>query len=263
MAVDEVAELAECAVIATPTTSHAEVAAFLLERGCDVLVEKPVTATLAEAERLRTAAAKTRRLIQVGHVERYNPAIIAAAPLVQQPRYIQAERLGVFAGRSVDIDVLLDLMIHDLHLVISLIGLDVVDVRGIGVPVLTDRVDLANVRLELAGGVVANLTASRVSGERVRKFRVFGRDSYVSVDTKEQEVKGYRLVKESGTPRIEPIEIVVERQEPLRAELLAFLDCVRARREPLVGIADGTAALALAIRVGEAVRASMSTAANA
>ncbi|MGZ8851644.1 MAG: Gfo/Idh/MocA family protein, partial [Thermoanaerobaculia bacterium] len=220
-----VAELAvqvDCAVVATPTTTHFAVASELIAAGCDVLVEKPITAYVDEAKKLIELAAKRKRIIQVGHVERYNPAIVAIADLVRDVRYIDAERLGVFVGRSLDIDVLLDLMIHDLNLVLSLSRRKVVDIRAVGVPVLTDKVDITNVRLELENGAVANLTASRVSQERVRKQRFFGSDFYISVDTKEQEVKGYRLVGKT----IEPIAVDVQKKEPLRAELESFLECV-------------------------------------
>jgi predicted dehydrogenase len=251
-----VAELAreiDCAVVATPTVVHAEVAAELIAAGCDVLVEKPITATVDEARRLIDLAAKHDRLIQVGHVERYNPAIMAVADLVRNTRYIECERIGVFSGRSLDIDVLLDLTIHDLNLVLSLLRRSVTEIRAVGVPVLTSKVDMTNVRLELDNGAVANLTASRVSQDRVRKQRFFGSDFYISVDTKEQEVKGYRLRAKS----IEPLQISVNKKEPLRAELEAFLDCVRDRKRPLVTGEDGLEAVALAHRVARAIDDSM------
>ena len=251
--VKELAAAVDCAVVATPTVRHEEVAAALLNAGCDVLIEKPITATAAEAERLIELAAKNGRLIQVGHVERYNPAIAAIAPLVREARYMEAERIGVFSGRSLDVDVLLDLMIHDLNLVLSLLGQEVVEIRAVGVPVLTDKVDIANVRLELKNGAVANLTASRVSQDRVRKQRFFGADFYVSVDTKEQEVKGYRLLER----KIAAIELPVTKQEPLRAELEAFLTCVRDRSTPLVSGEDGLAAVKLAARVAAAIEESI------
>jgi predicted dehydrogenase len=202
-------------------------------------------------------AAERSRIIQVGHVERYNPAIAAIAPLVDRPRYVEAERLGVFVGRSLDVDVLLDLMIHDLNLVLSFVGKSIVKIDAVGVPVLTDKVDLANVRLETAEGAVANLTASRVSSERVRKFRFFGSDVYLSVDTREQEVKGYRLVQQEKERVIRPLEFTVEKKEPLRAELDAFIDCVRTRQRPLVSAEDGLEAIDLALRVGAAIEESM------
>jgi len=243
----------DCAVVATPTTTHFEVARALLEAGRDVLVEKPIADEESAGRELVAIARRADRVLQVGHVERYNPAITAVAPLLRQIRYIEAERLGVFVGRSLDVDVLLDLMIHDLNLVLSLLGSEVVEVRAVGVPVLTEKVDITNVRLELANGAVANLTASRVSQERVRKIRFFSSEAYISVDTKEQEVKGFRLNNRS----IEPMAVQVEKQEPLRAELESFLQCVRDRKRPLVDGQDGVAAVALAKRVAAAIDESM------
>ena len=252
--VAELAQQAQCAVVATPTITHYEVAAELLEAGLDVLVEKPITDKADDAGRLVALAARGGRILQVGHVERYNPAITAVAPFLRDVRYVEAERLGVFVGRSLDVDVLLDLMIHDLNLVLSLLGQRVIDVRAVGVAVLTDKVDITNVRLELENGAVANLTASRVSQDRVRKIRFFSGESYVSVDTKEQEVKGYRLVGRS----IEPLEISVEKKEPLRAELEAFVACVRSRKPPLVSGEDGRQAVLLANEVALAIERSVS-----
>jgi len=249
---DSVAALAreiDCAVVATPTMTHFDIARELLEAGCDVMVEKPITPSADEARRLIDLAASRQRILQVGHVERYNPAIIAAEPFIHGARYIVAERLGVFVGRSLDIDVLLDLMIHDLNLVLSLLGQRVVDVRAVGVAVLTENVDIANVRLELENGAVANLTASRVSQDRVRKIRFFSREAYISIDTKEQEVKGYRLDGKS----IVPIDLNVTKKEPLRAELESFIECAGTRMRPLVSGEDGLAAVELAIRVAKAV----------
>ncbi|MGA7614578.1 MAG: Gfo/Idh/MocA family oxidoreductase [Thermoanaerobaculia bacterium] len=253
----ELADLAECAVIATPTTHHAEVATLMMRAGCDVMIEKPIATTVEEAQGLIELAATEKRIVQVGHVERYNPAIVALAEVLEPPRYIEADRLGVFSARSLDIDVLLDLMIHDLNLVLSLGGSDVEEIRAVGVPVLTDKVDMANVRLQLANGAVANLTASRVSSERVRKLRIFSRDSYASVDTREQEVKLFRLRSGGASREIEPVELAVERKEPLRAELESFVHCVRTRREPLVTGADGLKALDLAVRVRAAIEESL------
>ena len=254
---DSVAALAaevDCAVVSTSTIAHFDVARELLEAGRDVMIEKPITPTAEDAQRLIDLASARGRILQVGHVERYNPAVQAVAPLLHGVRYVEAERLGVFVGRSLDIDVLLDLMIHDLNLVLSLLGQEVVEVRAVGVPVLTDKVDMTNVRLELANGAVANLTASRVSQERVRKVRFFGSEAYLSVDTKEQEVKGYRLAGRT----IEPIDIPVTKQEPLRAELEAFLDCVATRKRPLVDGQDGRDAVKLAARVAAAIDESVS-----
>ena len=255
--VDELEEHVECAVVATTTDKHYEVAKSLLEAGCDVMIEKPITSTVDDARMLIELAKSQGRIIQVGHVERYNPAIVAAAPFLGSPRYIEAERIGVFSGRSLDIDVLLDLMIHDLNLVLSFVDSPVRDVQAVGVPVLTRQVDMANVRLEFESGCVANLTASRVSTDRVRKFRVFGPDCYVSVDTKEQDAKGARLIHREEHSAIEPLAIVVEKKEPLRAELEAFAKVVRTREAPLVGAREGLAAIELALRVREKIDASL------
>lgn len=243
----------DCAVVATPTTTHFEVARELLEAGVDIMVEKPITATAEEARTLIDIASAKGRIIQVGHVERYNPAIAAVSELVRGTRYFEAERLGVFVPRSLDVDVLLDLMIHDLNLVLSLFRQKVVEIRAVGVPVLTDKVDMTNVRLELANGAVANLTASRVSQERVRKQRFFGGDFYISVDTKEQDVKGYRLVEEHGQRVLRPFDLTVAKKEPLRSENEAFLDCVRNRTPATVSGEDGLEAVELAARVREAI----------
>jgi len=253
---DSVASLAreiDCAVVATPTTTHFDVARELLEAGCDVMVAKPITPTVDDARRLIDIANSNNRILQVGHVERYNPAIIAVAPILKNVLYVEAERLGVFVGRSLDIDVLLDLMIHDLNLVLSFLGQKVVDVRAVGVAVMTEKVDITNVRIEFENGAVANLTASRVSQDRVRKIRFFSREAYISVDTKEQEVKGYRLAGKT----VLPIEVTVAKQEPLRAELEAFIECVRTRTRPLVSGEDGLAAVDLAIRVAQAIDESL------
>lgn len=247
--VGELAKEIECAVVATPTTTHFDVARELLEAGCDVMIEKPITPAADDARALNSLAEERDRLIQVGHVERYNPAVVAAAPLLRDVRYIEAERLGVFVTRSLDVDVLLDLMIHDLNLVLSLLQQPVIDIRAVGVPVLTDKVDITNVRLELANGAVANLTASRVSQDRVRKIRFFGSDQYISIDTREQEVKGYRLTDRA----IQPLEVKVEKKEPLRAELESFLACVRERTRPVVNGEDGLLAVELATRVAQAI----------
>ncbi len=255
---EELAGAIDCAVVATTTDAHAATAAALMERGVDVMIEKPITATLEEGRRLVALAREKGRVLQVGHVERYNPAIVAAVPFAGAPRYIEADRLGIFTGRSLDIDVLLDLMIHDLQLVISFLGEDVTAIQAVGIPVLTKNVDMANVRLEFASGAVANLTASRVSSDRVRKFRLFGHDAYVSVDTKEQEVHGYRLGSDpDGAPAVVPLAVSVEKKEPLRAELEGFVSAVRHRTRPLVAGEDGLAALELANRVAKEIDASL------
>lgn len=252
------AEECDAVVIAAITLAHAEIAAECIEAGCDVLLEKPITATPDEARQLIELARSKGRLIQVGHVERYNPAIRAVESYGPGTKYFEAQRIGVYTGRSLDIDVLLDLMIHDLHLVVSLTGSTVRDIQAVGIPVLTNNVDIANVRLQMENGAVANLTASRVSFDRIRKFRMFGTDSYLSIDLKEQSVKGYRLIR-SEQPSVEPIDVNVMKKEPLRAELEAFVESVQTRQRPLVSGEDGLQALELAVAVGEEIQQSLRT----
>ena len=250
---EQIAEEAEAVVVATPTVTHAEIAGFFLDRGLHVLVEKPIAADLAHAEDLVQRARRAGRVLQVGHVERYNPAIEAALALVAAPRFIEVHRLGVFTLRSLDVDVVLDLMIHDLQIVSALVGRPVREVRAAGVPVLTPKLDIANARLAFEGGCVANLTASRVSAEKVRKCRVFAPSIYVSVDMQAQSVSAFRLRRESGRPEILPVPVAVSREEPLSRELADFRRAVVEGSRPLVSGEDGRDALALAERVLEAV----------
>ena len=250
---EEVAREAEAVVVATPTVSHAEVSRFFLDRGIHVLVEKPMTATRAEAEDLVTRARRAGRVLQVGHVERYNPAIEAALSLVDSPRFIEVHRLGVFTARSLDVDVVLDLMIHDLQIVSALVQRPVREIRAAGVPVLTPKLDIANARLEFDGGCVANLTASRVSAEKVRKCRVFAPSLYVSIDMQAQSVSAVRLSRDAGRPEIHPVPVSVSREEPLARELADFRRAVADGSRPLVSGEDGLEALLLAERVVSAV----------
>ena len=250
---DDVARQAEAVVVATPTVSHAEVSRFFLDRGLHVLVEKPMTASLAEADDLVARARAGGRVLQVGHVERYNPAIQAALSLVESPRFIEVHRLGVFTARSLDVDVVLDLMIHDLQIVSAFVERPVREIRAAGVPVLTPKLDIANARLEFDGGCVANLTASRVSLEKVRKCRVFAPSMYVSIDMQAQSVSAVRLVREGGRAEMHPVPVPVSREEPLARELADFRRAVVDGTRPLVSGEDGRAALALAERVVAAV----------
>ena len=250
---DEVARQAEAVVVATPTVSHAEVSRFFLDRGLHVLVEKPMTASLPEADDLVARAKKAGRILQVGHVERYNPAIEAALSLVDSPRFIEVHRLGVFTARSLDVDVVLDLMIHDLQIVSAFVGRPVREIRAAGVPVLTPKLDIANARLEFDGGCVANLTASRVSAEKVRKCRVFAPSMYVSIDMQAQSVSAVRLVREGGRAEMHPVPVAVSREEPLARELSDFRRAIVDGTRPLVSGEGGRDALALAERVVAAV----------
>lgn len=247
----------DAVTIAVPTSAHLEVARGFVERGIPVLVEKPIAASLAEADSLLAAAARHGVTVAAGHTERFNPAVTAALPLVDNPRFVEVHRLGTFPERSLDIDVIFDLMIHDLDLLLATVGSDVTSVEAIGVNVLTPRTDIANVRLRFASGCIANLTASRISRERVRKARFFQRDSYVSIDYAAREVEAYRLVPPNGNaaaaarPRIEGGKLDVGEQEPLALELADFVAAVRAGREPIVTGRAGRDALALATRIAD------------
>jgi predicted dehydrogenase len=233
--------------VAVPTLDHLSVSSAVLRAGKDVLVEKPMTTTLEEADELIALAKERGRVLQVGHIERFNPATEVLRSAGAKPRFIEVHRMGAFSPRSLDIDVVLDLMIHDLDIVLTLDGSEPVQIEAVGVPVLTPRVDIANARLRFASGLVANLTASRVSVERIRKFRVFSPRTYVSADFTAREAQVYRL-KEGGAgrPEIQAERVSAPDQEPLRRQLEAFLQAVRERTEPVVGGADGRRALALA-----------------
>lgn len=250
---EAVAREAEAAIVATPTVSHAPVAGFLLEHGLDVMVEKPITANLREADEMLALARTKGRIVQVGHVERYNPAVETALAMVKAPLFIEVHRLGVFTRRSLDVDVVLDLMIHDLQIAQALAGGRVLEIRAAGLAVLTPHLDIANARIAFEGGCVANLTASRVSARKVRKLRIFAPDLYVSVDMQSRTVKGFRISRERGEPEIVPAEVPVPAEEPLARELSDFARAVRTRQEPLVSGASGRGALALAEEVLETI----------
>jgi predicted dehydrogenase len=242
----------DAVTIAAPTDAHVDIAIGFLERGVHVLVEKPMTATTAEADRLLMLARTRGVQLAVGHTERFNPAVAQVKPLVKQPRFIEVHRLGTFPERSLDIDVVFDLMIHDLDLVLDIVGGDVTGIEAVGVPVLTPRVDIANVRLRFDGGCIANLTASRISRDKVRKIRFFQRDAYLSIDYAAQEAEVWRLVSKPGAmPAIEGGKLEIGREEPLKRELEDFVDAIRTGRAPLVTGEQGRAALALAERVVE------------
>jgi predicted dehydrogenase len=244
------------ATIAVPTMAHLDVALPLIERGISVLVEKPLASSLEEADRLIDAAARRDVVLAAGHTERFNPAVVAALPLVSNPRFVEIHRLGTFPERSLDIDVVFDLMIHDLDLLLASVKSEVTSIEAVGVNVLTSRTDIANVRLRFSSGCIANVTASRISREKVRKVRFFQRASYLSIDYASQEAEVYRLIAQNGRPVIEGGKLDVVRDEPLRAELADFVDAVRHRREPGVGGRAGRDALELATRVAQAMEKS-------
>ncbi len=251
----EAAGEADAVVVATPTVSHREVAGLLLESGCHVLVEKPITTTVAEAEELTTLAEANGLVLAVGHVEYHNPAVQAALGLAGTVHYLETQRLSPFTARSVDVDVILDLMIHDLQITLAVAGEQPSEIRAVGVPVLTDKVDLCHAWVEFPSGLVANLTASRVSAERIRKLRLFAQDSYFSVDYAEQSVSSARLVRGESGAKITPRQVDVVKQEPLVAELSAFITTCRGGSAPTVSGRTGLEALAAAIEIRESVEA--------
>jgi predicted dehydrogenase len=215
-----------------------------------VLVEKPMARSIAEADEMIAAAARSGAALAVGQTERFNPAVEAARPLLTDPRFIEVHRLGTFPERSLDIDVVFDLMIHDLDVVLSLVNAEVESIEAVGVPVLTGRIDIANARIRFANGCIVNLTASRISRDRVRKIRFFQPAAYLSIDYAAQKVEVWRLTKGDGAmPSIQGGELPVTNQEPLQRELADFVDAVRLRRAPVVVGAQGRRALALATQI--------------
>lgn len=251
-------ERVDAVTLAVPTVLHREMAVAFLDRGTPVLVEKPIARSIGEADEMVAAANRARAVLAVGHTERYNPAVAAVRPLLTTPRFIEVHRLGVFPERSLDIDVVFDLMIHDLDVVLSIVPAPVERIEAVGVPVLTPRVDIANVRLRFEDGCIANLTASRISRDRVRKMRFFQPDAYISIDFAAREAEAWRLVRRDGRdPVIEGGKLPVAAEEPLARELADFVDAVRHRRPPVVTGEQGREALRLAERIAEEIERNM------
>jgi predicted dehydrogenase len=243
--------------LAVPTQEHSSLGCRLLDWGLDVLVEKPMASSVGEADGLIASAKRANRILQVGHLERFNPAVTAVKKIVANPMFFEVHRLGVFTPRSLDIDVVYDIMIHDLDVLLSLVDSPVTDLKAVGIPVITDKVDIAHARLEFATGAVANLTASRVSTERVRKMRFFQAQEYISIDFTRQDLLRVRVDQGAGKadspvanlPNMNFEKVPTVPEEPLRAELRAFVHAVRTRRPPRVDGAAGRRALELADRV--------------
>lgn len=266
----------QAASVCVPTVHHASTAQKLMENGVDVLIEKPISSTLAEADAIIATAEKHGRIVQVGHLERFNPAVTAAIPLMNKPMFFEAHRLSVFTPRSLDVDVVLDLMIHDLDVVLSLVKSSVAEVRAVGLPVLSKKVDIANVRIEFANGCVANFTASRVSTERVRKVRFFQPHQYLSLDfarqdllmidvtaaasLSPQQLEALFAAQQAAATAEHPSQGLSLRKvpttpgEPLRLELEAFLDSVQTRSTPRVTAQDAHNALALALQITDEIK---------
>jgi len=236
----------DAAVIAVPTSAHADTGCRLLEAGIDILVEKPIAPDLVAAQRLVDTAAQHGRILQIGHLERFNPAIVALKKMVRLPLFFEVHRLSLFSPRSLDVDVVLDLMIHDLDIVLDLAGTIPEEIRAAGISILSDRVDIANVRLAFPGGCVANLTASRVSTERVRKLRLFQPHQYISLDYQKQDAVVFTV---SGDQQIGFQPLPVTKEEPLRLEVESFLEAVANRSRPVVSGEDGFRALDIALAI--------------
>src|SRR3954468_20672116 len=267
---------AEAATVAVPTVHHLEVAQQLMRDGIDVLIEKPIAASLPEADELIKLARQHQRIAQVGHLERFNPAVRATVKLITKPMFFEVHRLSIFTPRSLDVDVVLDLMIHDLDVVLSFVDSPVKEVRAVGLPILSDKVYIANVRMEFDSGCVANFSASRVSTERIRKLRFFQPHQYVSLDYTRQDVVVFSVGDKDAPsasapglaeldaavhseahpsgPDIRPFKPEVTREEPLHAELKAFLNSVRTRTQPVVPLEEGRRALALALDILGAIQ---------
>ena len=276
----------QAASVAVPTVLHLEVARTLMEAGVDVLIEKPLAAALAQADELVHLAAEHKRIAQVGHLERFNPAVRATLPIIRKPMFFEVHRLSVFTPRALDVDVVLDLMIHDLDIVLTFVQSKVKEIRAVGLPILSGKVDIANVRVEFESGCVANFTASRVSTERVRKLRFFQAGQYISIDYGRQDVlvfsvgddrslkvrEGFHPItpksgvlgtpglsgapeanlgqsQPSANPQIQVAKPPITAEEPLLAEIKAFLEAVRGRTKPVVSLEDGRKALALALDI--------------
>jgi predicted dehydrogenase len=244
----------DAVTVAVPTVDHLAIAREFLERGVHVLVEKPMAPSLAEADELLRAAEAGHATLAVGHTERFNPAVEQALAVLQRPRFIEIHRLSGFPARSLDIDVVFDVMIHDLDFVLSVDGSEVLAVEAVGVPVLTSKIDIANARVRFASGCIANLTASRISRDKVRKIRCFQPDMYVSIDSGAQELEVWRLRRQDDArPAIEGGAVAVPPGEPLQKEIADFVAAIRQGREPRVSGQAGRRALALATRVADAM----------
>jgi predicted dehydrogenase len=239
--------------IACPTTLHAEIGEEFLKRGVHVLVEKPIARSLEDADRLIRAAEENGRVLQVGHLERFNPAVVELRGIVRRPRFFEAHRMGLFSPRSLDIDVILDLMIHDLDIIGLLVPSPVERLTAVGIAILTDRIDIANTRIQFADGCVANVTASRVSMEKIRKLRLFQKQEYISLDYTRQDVAIFSLNRKpgGGIPDIVSRKLAPEKKEPLHEELRSFIKAVRGVGPVECTGGDGRKALALALQILE------------
>jgi len=249
---DDLAQQSTAAIVATPTTTHSEIGCRLMELGLHVLVEKPIAADLAQARRLVDTAARLDKILQIGHLERFNPAVIALESAITQPLFFEIHRMSEFSPRSLDVDVVLDLMIHDIDIVLSLVKAAPEEIRAAGVSILSPRVDIANVRLQFPGGCIANLTASRVSTERIRKLRLFQPHEYISLDYSRKEAIRFRV---GEGMKIDFAPLVFDKTEPLKLEIEDFIAAIEQHRQPRVTGAQGLAALEVATAILDKIEA--------
>lgn len=259
--VDELLAQVDAVSIAVPTEHHYALAIACLERGVHVLVEKPMATTLDQADRINALAAEQGAIVQVGHIERFNAAVVQLARLIDGPAFIESNRLSPFPERSTDIDVVLDIMIHDIDIILSLVKAPVTQLDAVGIPVITSKVDIANTRLEFESGCIANVTASRVSLKHERKLRIFQPRKYLSLDYREQTLQVVEVQHPERRhdfpeqrPSIHPYQVAIEKEEPLKAELRAFVQCARTGSRPEVSGQDGRNALAVAFNILDAIR---------
>ena len=250
---DEFSEMVDAASVATPTNTHYEIARPLLVRGKHLLIEKPITNKTAHAGKLAELATGKGLILQVGHVERFNPVLSALEKHLAHPRFIEAHRLSPYSKRSTDIGVVLDLMIHDLEIILHFVRSPVKKIEAVGVPVLSRGEDIANARLRFENGCVANVTSSRISPERLRKIRIFQEDAYLSLDYQNQTGEIYRRIGE----RITRDKVAIEREEPLKRQLTSFIECASTGREPRVSGSQATAALELAVKITKRIASSV------
>ncbi len=246
----EIIDKLDAVSIVTPTISHYEIAMLCLKAGKDLLLEKPMTVSIAEADALINEAEKKERILQVGHIERFNPAVITVSEMVNKPGFLESERLSPFLGRGIDVDITLDLMIHDIDIMLSLLSSPVSEIRATGTSILTDKIDFAKVWLEFENGCMAVATASRLSPEKQRTLKIYQKDSYLTVDYQSCEVRTY--FKKDGNMSFDIIQ--AEKKEPLKEELIDFIKCVKERRKPKVSGIEGRNALMVALDITEKIK---------
>ncbi|MFZ3073172.1 MAG: Gfo/Idh/MocA family oxidoreductase [Thermodesulfobacteriota bacterium] len=257
--IEEIFGKVDAVSIVTPTETHCKVGLEFLSRGISTLIEKPISVTIKEAEALISEAEARGAVLQVGHLERFNPAVVALAGKVKNPMFIESHRLSPFPHRALDVDVVLDLMIHDIDIILNMVKSEIESVEAVGIPVMSNKIDIANARIKFANGCVADVTASRISKERTRKIRLFQSDAYISIDYAHQKISVSRLKREEGSmvPSIVEDVLQIEKGDSLKEEIISFVDCVVNKKPPLVSGKDGVRALQAAILIQSAMAKSL------